>query len=158
MDWSLYQHLKTIEASLARVEKAVAALSAKRSATRLSFDTDHVQLLNKKGVLIMSGTINCTDDHDLRVPLVWKDDAGKVAAPTSGTVASTDNATVVSAVDVAADDMSVVLRTAGDGMCNITVANGPMTDTIQVVVGPPTATILEVDAVDAVQVVKGTPA
>ncbi len=106
----------------------------------------------------MPGAVNCTRDHDMRIPLKWEDDAGIVAAPTSGTAAQSDNPDVISQVDVAADDMSIVLRTNGDGMCRVTVTNGSMQDTIDVTVSEPTASIVEIDASSATQVAKGTAA
>jgi hypothetical protein len=132
-------------------------VSGNRPATHVRMNTQRSQLLNKKGSLKMSGSANVTTDHDLRVPLVWKDDVGSVSAPTSGTSATSDNAAVAT-VDVAADDLSVVVRSVAIGTCNISVTNGPMNDTIVVNVTDPAATILDVDATDAVLITKGAPA
>lgn len=107
----------------------------------------------------MPGTITVSDDHDVRVSLKWSDDVGVIGhPPTTGTTVTSDNAAVVSGGDVAADDMSVVLRTAGDGTCNVTVSNGTLKDTIQVIVSEATPTSLQVDPSSATPVAKGTAA
>lgn len=125
-------------------------------ATRLQIDAP--RLITKGGAEAMSGSVNCTKDHDLRVPLKWSDDAGVVSGPTSGTTGTSSDPTVISSVDVAADDQSIVLRTAGDGTCTVTVKNGTLTDSITVTVTDPVATQLDVDASTATQVAKGAPA
>lgn len=106
----------------------------------------------------MAGSVSFTDDHDLRVPLKWADDVGAVHPILTGTTVASDNVAVVASGDVAADGTSVVLRSAGDGTCNVTVTNGHLTDTIAVTVGVPVATSLDVDAADATPVAKGTAA
>jgi hypothetical protein len=103
--------------------------------------------------------LTVTDDHDVRVPLLWSDDVGPIAhPPTSGTTVTSDNAAVISGGDVAADGTSVVLRTAGDGTANVTVTNGALSSVLEVTVGAPVPTALVADAADAKPVPKGTPA
>lgn len=106
----------------------------------------------------MSGSVSFTNDHDLRVPLKWSDDAGAVHPLLTGTTVASDNPAVVSGGDVAADGTSVVLRSAGDGTCNITITNGALSDTIAVTVGDPVPSNLVADAADAAPVTKGTAA
>ena len=127
-----------------------------RKPTRLAFDIP--MLIRKKGKHVMPGSVTVTNDFDLRIPLKRTDAAGPVHPDTSGTMASSDNVAVISSVDVAADGTSVVLRTAGDGTCNITVSNGALTDTIAVTVSDPAPTSVAIDAADAVPVAKGTAA
>lgn len=144
---------------IATVNAMQAWMEGRRPAKKLSIDTEHVQLLNKQGVLLMSGSVTVTTDHDERIPLIWTDETGVVSAPAAaGTTATSDDAAVISSVDVAGDDMSIVCRTAGVGTCNVTVTNGPMKDTVQVVVVEPTATTVSIDATDATMVPKGTAA
>lgn len=138
--------------------KVAAAILGNRQPTGLHIAFEQTQLLNKQGVLVMSGSISCTDDHDMRVPLVWTDDVGKVAAPAAAGTTAVSDTPATCTVDVAPDDASIVVRTVADGTASITVTNGTLTDTITVTVGPPTASALAVDAADAVQIVKGTAA
>lgn len=123
--------------------------------TRLTID---VPRLIQKGGKVMPGSVNCTRDHDMRIPLKWSDDVGVVAAPATGTTAVASDTTVITAIDVAADDGSIVLRTGADGTCTVTVTNGTMTDSITVTVSEPVASVLNVDAADATQVAKGAAA
>lgn len=105
----------------------------------------------------MTGTITVADDRDLRIPLLWKDDVGTVHAPSGGSASAAD-AAVVSAVDVAADDTSVVCRIAGDGTTVVTYTNGALMDTTTVIVAMPAPTSVMLDAANAVPVPKGTAA
>jgi len=116
------------------------------------------QWINKR-TNAMTSTLSITDDHDVRVPLKWSDDVGPIAhPPLTGTVVSSDTPAVISGGDVAADAMSVVLRTVGDGTANVTISNGALSTIIAVTVGAPVPSSLEADTVDAVPVPKGTPA
>jgi hypothetical protein len=113
--------------------------------------------VNKATGATMPGAVTFTDDHDEKIPLLWTDDAGTVHPDTTGTVVTSDNVAVISKGDVASDGTYVILRSAGDGTCNITITNGALTDTIAVTVGVPTPTTLAIDAAHATQVPKGTP-
>ena len=138
------------------LDQILSYVDGKRPATRVRIDADASQLLNKKGKIVMSGTVTVTTDHDAKVPLVWKDDVGGVSAPAAaGTTATSDNAAVATA-DVGSDDLEIFVRSVAAGSANITVTNGALTDTIAVVVVEPQATSLDVDATDAVLVPKGT--
>ncbi len=125
--------------------------------TKLTFAVP-LMVSKQTGEVIMPGSITVTDDHDEKVPLLWTDDAGTVHPDTSGTTVTSDNAAVISGGDVASDGTYVLLRTAGDGTCNVTVTNGALTDTISVTVGAPVATAVALNAANATQVPKGTPA
>jgi len=117
------------------------------------------RIVNKHTGVEMAQPLIITDDHDVRVPLKWSDDVGVIGhPPLTGTVVTSDNPAVISGGDVAADGMSVVLRTVDDGTCNVTVTNGSLSDTIPVTVAAPTPTSLVADSADAVPVAKGTPA
>ena len=148
---------RSINSLNGKLDKILTFVDGKRPATRVRIDVDASKLLDKKGHLIMSGAITLTTDHDERVPLKWADDVGAVSAPTSGTTATSDNPAIAT-VDVAADDLSIVVRSVAVGSCNVAVANGPMSDSIVVNVTAPAATVLDVDATDAVLIPKGTAA
>lgn len=154
-NWSGANQLNRIEAKLDALLRFV---EGKRPAKSVRLATERLAILTKQGELIMSGSVNVTTDHDERVPLVWKDDVGVVSAPTTGTTAASSDPSIVASVDVAADDQSIVLRTAGAGQCTVTVTNGSMTDTITVNVAAPQASSLSIDATDATMVAKGTAA
>jgi hypothetical protein len=150
--------LQTQMSAVASKQDAAAAfMEGKRKPKQLRIAFEQTQYLNKQGVLTMSGNANVTTDHDLRVPLMWEDDAGVVSAPTSGTTAVSDTPAVCT-VDVAADDMSIVVRSVAAGSANVTVSNGTMTDTIAVTVAAPSASVLDIDAADATMIPKGTAA
>ncbi len=161
-DWiQAFRDLSAIQNSLNSqndlLTRILTFVDGRRLPTHVRIDYGRSQLLDKKGKLIMSGSVTVTTDHDARVPLVWKDEVGAVSAPTSGTTATSDNPAVAT-VDVAADDLSIVVRSVADGTCNVAVANGTLSDTIVIIVTDPAATILDVDATDAVLIAKGTPA
>jgi hypothetical protein len=70
--------------------------------------------------------------------------------PASGnTQASSSNLKVVPEVDVADDDLSIVVRVAALGSSFVTVSNGGITNIIQVIVENPIATSLYIDAAHA---------
>lgn len=149
--WSiLFMQLQRVEGKVDR------ALAYTHPPTRVTIDVP--RLITKEGRITMSGAVSCTKDHDLRVPLKWSDDAGTVAAPTTGTTAESSDTNVISSVDVAEDDGSIVLRTANDGTATVTVKNGSMSDTISVTVSEPTASAVQADASSATQVAKGAAA
>ncbi len=81
---------------------------------------------------------------------------------TAGTTVTSDNVAVISGGDVAADGTHVVLRTAGDGTCNVTASNTTagvtISDTISVTVGVPVPTEVAMDVDHAASVPKGTAA
>jgi hypothetical protein len=169
-DWiTAFRDFAAIQKSLAQVQSQLTQMQlqlslmlpyvdGKRPATKVRIDTGRVQFLNKKGRLIMSGSANVSTDHDLRVPLKWTDDVGAVSAPAAaGTTATSDNPAVAT-VEVAPDDLSIVVRSVADGSCNVTVTNGAMTDSIAINVVDPQASVLDVDATDAVMIPKGTAA
>lgn len=140
----------------AELDQILAFVDGRRPATRVRIDTGRASILDKKGKLLMSGTVTVTTDHDAKVPLVWKDDVGGISAPAAaGTTATSDNPAVATA-DVGSDDLEIFVRSVAAGSANITVTNGALTDTIAVVVTAPQATSLDVDATDAVLVPKGT--
>lgn len=144
--------------TLALLNQILTFLEGRRAPTQLSIGVGRMQLISKKGKLIMSGSVTVANDVDLRIPLDWADAAGPVAAPPSGTTGTSDNAAVVATVDVAANDTSIVCRIVGDGVATITVTNGALTDTVQITVTEPAPTSLVVDAADATPVPKGTAA
>jgi hypothetical protein len=130
-----------------------------RTPTSLKFAIP--RLISKAGVEVMPGSISVTSDHDARVSFIWADDVGPVVPLPGGTVISSDNTAVISGGDVAANDASCVLRTAGNGTCNVSVDNpGPpvLHDTMSVTVGAPVPTALTFDPTSATAVPKGTPA
>jgi len=128
---------------------------ASRKPTILKFDIPIK--LSKQGVA-MAGSVSFTDDHDLRIPLKWADDVGAVHPLLTGTVITSSDPAVISGGDVSADGTSIVLRSAGDGTCDVTVSNGALHDTITVTVGAPVASSLVVDAADATPVARGASA
>jgi hypothetical protein len=157
---TIYKDFAAVQTQLAAIKKELdlilSYVDGKRPATRVRIDADASQLLDKKGHLLMSGTATLTTDHDLKVPLIWKDDVGSVSAPAAaGTTAVSDTPAVATA-DVGSDDLEIFIRSVAVGTCNVTVTNGALTDTIAVVVTEPQATSLDVDATDAVLVPKGT--
>lgn len=128
-----------------------------RTPTRLAWEVPLP--INKLTGATMPGTVTITDDHDVRIGLKWSDDVGPIGhPPTTGTTVTSDNTAVISGGEASADDTSVVLHTAGDGTCNVTVSNGSLKDTIQVVVSAATPTELQVDPTTATPVAKGTTA
>ena len=136
-----------------------AFVEGNRAPKTLRMNWPGAQIVDRNtGRVLMSGTVNCTSDHDVKIPLVWKDDMGVVSAPTAGTTATSDTAAVISTVDVAADDMSITCRVAGAGTATVTVTNGTMSDTVSVVVSNPQATDLTIDSTDATMVPHGAPA
>lgn len=71
-------------------------------------------------------------NHDLRVPLLWKDQTrSPVRGPTAGTSAVSD-VPATCTVDVAPDGMSIVVHPAAVGTAKITVTNGTEIATIAV--------------------------
>jgi hypothetical protein len=140
---------------MAFMSKLRAATHRRRAHPRFSVPVQ----ISKHGGKAMPGSVSVTNDHDVRVPLKWNDDVGPIAhPPTSGTTVASDNPAVIARGDVAPDGMSVVLRTAGDGTCNVTVKNGALSDTISVTVGEPVPSALAADPAGAVSVPKGTAA
>jgi hypothetical protein len=107
----------------------------------------------------MASPLSVNDDMDVRVPLKWADAAGAIGhPPTTGISVTSDNVAVISKGDVSADGLSVVLRTAGDGSCNVAIAWGTLSDSIPVTVAVPVPTSLAADVADAVPVTKGAAA
>ena len=95
----------------------------------------------------MSGIANVTSNYDLQIPLVWTDATGVAIPPASGnTQASSSNLAVVPEIDIADDDLSIVVHVAALGSSFVTVSNGGITNIIQVIVENPIATSLYIAA------------
>ena len=132
------------------VGRILSALNRGTTPTALTIDVVNQQILAKDGTLIMSGIANVTSNYNLRIPLIWQDASGVAIPPASGnTQASSSNLKVVPEVDVAADDMSIVVHVAALGSSFVTVSNGGITNIIQVIVENPIATSLYIDAAHA---------
>jgi hypothetical protein len=151
IEWNAFK--QAVLSALVRIEQDLAP----RSPTKLKFGVPH-WVSKVGGVVTMAGSTTVTDDHDLEVPLIWSDDVGPVHPDTTGTTVTSDNTAVISAGDVSADGSHVILRTAGDGVANVTVTNGTLTDTIAVTVGTPVPNKVALDVAHAVPVAKGTAA
>ena len=123
--------------------------------TALTIDVANQQILAKDGTLIMSGIATVTSNYNLRIPLIWQDSTGVAIPPASGnTQASSSNLEVVPEIDIADDDLSIVVRVAALGSSFVTVSNGGITNIIQVIVENPIATELYIDAAHAVMLPK----
>ena len=138
-----------------QVGRVLSALDRGDTPTSLTIDVVNQQILAKDGTLIMSGIATVTSNYNLRIPLIWQDATGVAIPPASGnTQASSSNLKVVPEVDVADDDLSIVVRVAALGSSFITVSNSGITNIIQVVVQNPIATNLYIDAAHAIALPK----
>ena len=107
------------------VGRILSALNRGNTPTALTIDVANQQILAKDGTLIMSGIATVTSNYNLRIPLIWQDSTGVAIPPASGnTQASSSNLKVVPEVDVADDDLSIVVRVAALGSSSVTVSNG----------------------------------
>jgi hypothetical protein len=108
-----------------QVGRILSALDKGQTPNALTIDVTNQQILAKDGTLIMSGIANVTSNYNLRIPLIWKDSTGVAIPPASGnTQASSSNLKVVPEVDVADDDLSIVVHVAALGSSFVTVSNG----------------------------------
>ena len=138
-----------------QVGRILGALNRGETPTALTIGVDNQQILAKDGTLIMSGIATITSNYNLRIPLIWQDATGVAIPPASGnTQASSSNLKVVPEVDVAEDDLSIVVRVAALGSSFVTVSNGGITNNIQVIVENPIATNLYIDAAHAIALPK----
>ena len=137
------------------VGRILSALNRGTTPTALTIDVANQQILAKDGTLIMSGIATVTSNYDLRIPLIWQDATGVAIPPASGnTQASSSNLLVVPEIDIAEDDLSIVVHVAALGSSFVTVSNGGITNIIQVIVENPIATSLYIDAAHAVALPK----
>ena len=111
-----------------QVGRVLSALNRGTTPTALTIDVANQEIIAKDGTLIMSGIATVTSNYNLRIPLIWQDATGVALPPASGnTQASSSNLKVVPEVDVADDDMSIVVRVAALGSSFVTVSNGGVT-------------------------------
>ena len=137
------------------VGRILSALNRGTTPTALTIDVANQEIIAKDGTLIMSGIANVTSNYDLRIPLIWQDATGVAVPPASGnTQASSSNLLVVPEIDIADDDLSIVVHVAALGSSFVTVSNGGITNIIQVIVENPIATSLYIDAAHAVALPK----
>ena len=114
-----------------QVGRVLSALNKGQAPNALTIDVPNQQIITKQGDLVMSGIAMVTSNYNLRIALIWKDAIGVAMPPASGnTQASSSNLSVVPEVDVADDDLSIVVRVAALGSSFITVSNGGITNII----------------------------
>jgi hypothetical protein len=104
----------------------------------------------------MSQALTWLTNQDAKVVFSCKNTAGSVLAPPpSGTTITSDNTAVVSHGDVSSDGSYAILRTAGAGTANVTIANGSGSLVIAATVGA--AVTASIAYVSSTTVASGTP-
>jgi hypothetical protein len=104
----------------------------------------------------MSQALTWLSNQDCKVTFTCKNSAGTILAPPpAGTTITSDNTAVVSRGDLSSDGSYAILRTAGVGTANVTVANGSGALVFAVTVGAAVTTSIVFGA--ATLVANGTP-